>query len=39
MFNLRGVNDARQTVMRTTEQVLPETSSFEFEVTNEKLKS
>ena len=38
LFNVHGVNDVRQTEIRTVEPVLPERSAFEAEMAIEKLK-
>ena len=38
LFNVHGVNDVRQTEIRTVEPVLPERSAFEDEMAIKKLK-
>jgi hypothetical protein len=38
IFNEHGVNDVRQTDIHTTEPLMPEPGSFEFEMAIEKLK-
>ena len=38
LFNVRGVNDVRQTEIHTAEPLVPEPSAFEFEMAIEKLK-
>jgi hypothetical protein len=35
LLNVHGVNDVRQTEMQTVEPLVPETSSFKVEITNE----
>ena len=37
LLNLHGVNDVRQTEIQTAEPLMPEPSTFEFEMANEKL--
>ena len=37
-MNVQGVNDVRQTKIHTAEQLVPEPSAFEFELSIEKLK-
>ena len=39
LLNVHGVNDVRQTEVHTAEPLVPEPSSFEVELANEKLKS
>jgi len=39
LLNVPGVNDVRQAVIHTAEQLVREPSAFEFEVAIEKLKS
>jgi hypothetical protein len=39
LLNEHGFNDVRQTEIHTEEPLVPEPSSFEFELGNEKLKS
>ena len=39
IVNIHGVNDVRQTQIRTAEPLVPEPSAFEFELAIEKLKS
>ena len=38
-MNVHGVNDVRQTEVRSTERLVSESSAFEFEMAVEKLKS
>jgi hypothetical protein len=38
LFNVHGINDVRQTEIRTAEPPLPELSAFEIEIAFEKLK-
>jgi hypothetical protein len=38
LLNVQGVNDVRQTEMYTAEPSVPECSSFQVEITIEKLK-
>ena len=38
LLNVHGVNDVRQTKIRTAELLVPEVSTFEFEMAIEKLK-
>jgi len=37
-LSVHGVNDVRQLEIHTTEQLLPEPSSYEFEITIDTLK-
>jgi len=39
LLNAHGVNDVRQTEIHTAEPLVPEPSSFEVELANEKLNS
>ena len=39
LLNVNGTDDVRQAEIHTAEQLVPETSAFEFELTIEKLKS
>ena len=38
-MNVHGVNDVRQTEIHTAEPLVPESSAFEVELANEKVKS
>jgi len=38
-LNVHGVNDVRQTEIHTAEPLVPESSAFEVELANEKVKS
>jgi len=38
LLNVHGINDVRQTEIRTGEPLVPEPSAFEFEIAIEKLK-
>jgi hypothetical protein len=38
LFNVRGVNDVRQTEIHTAQPIVPEPSAFEVEMAIEKLK-
>jgi hypothetical protein len=39
LLNIRGFSDVRQTEIRTTEPLVPDSSAFEVELAIEKLKS
>jgi len=39
LLNVHGVNNVRQTEVHTAEPLVPESSAFEVELANEKLKS
>jgi hypothetical protein len=39
LLNVHGVNDVRQTEIRTAEPLVPQPSTFEFELAIEKLRS